>query len=210
MLTHIHPSRLQFTCRTRPIFNGAVIPAQSPGPPKARQAPRAPLPVRGVTSYDAASRTPSEGATPPSSLIRAHAPDQIPPTVFGSPSYRGSLQVVVSPCWKMALPGVISANLSPDAWSPTPVLPLVLTPVPSQGTSAFAAWGAARQQTTTRTATSVRRAFRGCRQSIIFKPLGLLAIPVAPTAVGLSIHWAAMAFTSEHIAVCYLPAHRIC
>jgi hypothetical protein len=31
VLTHIHPSRLQFTCRTRPIFNGAVIPAQSPG-----------------------------------------------------------------------------------------------------------------------------------------------------------------------------------
>ena len=31
MLTHIHPSRLQFTCRTRPIFNGAVNPGSESG-----------------------------------------------------------------------------------------------------------------------------------------------------------------------------------
>ena len=31
MLTHIHPSRLRFTCRTRPIFNGAVNPGTASG-----------------------------------------------------------------------------------------------------------------------------------------------------------------------------------
>ena len=44
----------------------------------------------------------------------------------------------------MALPGVVSANLSPDAWTHTPVVPLVHTPVPSQRTSAFAMSGPAR------------------------------------------------------------------
>ena len=156
VLTHIHPSRLRFTCRARPLLNGAGNPAQSPGPAKARQVPRAPLPARGVTSYDVASRTSSEGSTPPSSLIRAHAPDQIPPSVFGGPYYTGSLQVVVSPCCKMALPGVISATLSPDAWTPTPALLLVHLPVTSQETSAFAESRPARQHANIRTATSVR------------------------------------------------------
>ena len=48
---------------------------------------------------------------PPSSLLLAHGPDQYPPSVFGRPYYDGSLQVVVSPCWVLALPGVISAIL---------------------------------------------------------------------------------------------------
>ena len=34
-----------------------------------------------------------------------------------------SLQVVASPCWEMALPNVISASLSPGAWTLTPVGP---------------------------------------------------------------------------------------
>jgi hypothetical protein len=29
--THIHPSRLRFTCRPRPIFNGAVNPGSESG-----------------------------------------------------------------------------------------------------------------------------------------------------------------------------------
>jgi hypothetical protein len=71
-----------------------------------------------------------------------------------------SLQVAASPCWEMALPGVLSANLSPHAWPSTPVRPLVHIPVSSQETSAFTASGSARQRTTIHTATSVRGAFR--------------------------------------------------
>ena len=60
-------------------------------------------------------------------------------------SGRQSLQDVARPCWPEVLPGVISAHLSPDAWSPTPALLLVHLPVTSQETSAFANLGAARQ-----------------------------------------------------------------
>jgi hypothetical protein len=40
-----------------------------------------------------------------------------------SASLSGSLQVAASPCWESALPDVISASLSPAAWTPTPVGP---------------------------------------------------------------------------------------
>jgi hypothetical protein len=85
--------------------------------------------------------------TPPSSLVRAHAPGQDPPTSLGCPSVSGSVQVVASLCWELALPGVISAHLSPDAWTSTPAVPLVHTPVTSQRTSAFAMSGTARHST---------------------------------------------------------------
>ena len=52
------------------------------GPSDARHVPRAPLPLRGVTSPGVASWATSEGVTPPSSLLRAHASDQNPPTGF--------------------------------------------------------------------------------------------------------------------------------
>src|SRR5215471_589175 len=85
--------------------------------------------------------------THPSSLLRAHAPDHDPPTSLGCPSVSGSVQVVARPCWALALPGVISAPLSPDAWTHTPAVPLVHTPVSSQGTSAFTALEPARHAT---------------------------------------------------------------
>ncbi len=104
--------------------------------PKARQVPRAPLLAPGVTSYDAVSRTPSEGITPPSSLIRTHAPDKNPLAGFGCPYSGKSLQVVVSPCWEMALPDVISAI---RVWVHGPLprsAPSVRLPVSSRRASA--------------------------------------------------------------------------
>jgi hypothetical protein len=38
-----------------------------------------------------------------------------------------------------------------------------------------------------RTATSVRRPFRGCSHSLMFRPAGLLTTPVAPTATDTSV-----------------------
>jgi hypothetical protein len=96
-----------------------------------------------------------------------------------------SSQVAASPCWQEALPGVISENLSLDAWTLTPALFLVHLPVTSQETSAFTLWQQARQHATLRTATSVRWRLRGCSHSIIFRPPGLLATQVAPTAESL-------------------------
>jgi hypothetical protein len=60
----------------------------SPSPRAAsdvHQAPRAPSPSRGVTSRGVTSNATSKGITPSSSLIRAHAPDQNPPTDSSSP-----------------------------------------------------------------------------------------------------------------------------
>jgi hypothetical protein len=88
------------------------------------QVPRVPLPDVGVTFIRETCTASSEDITPRSSLLRTHAP--IP---RGSPflrlvaSFEESVQVASSPCCHRDLPDVISANLSPDAWSPTPTVP---------------------------------------------------------------------------------------
>jgi hypothetical protein len=88
------------------------------------QVPRVPLPDVGVTSIRETCTASSEDITPRSSLLRTHAP--IP---CGSPrlrllaSFVESSQVATSPCCYRDSPDVISANLSPDAWSPTPTVP---------------------------------------------------------------------------------------
>ena len=89
------------------------------------QVPRAPLPARGVTSLGVACCVTSEGVTPPSSLLRAHAPDPLPSPAYGHASSAGLCRLLASPCWTVALPSVISANLSPDAWPLTPAVPMV-------------------------------------------------------------------------------------
>jgi hypothetical protein len=184
-----------------------VIPALRPGPAWTRQVPRAPLPIAGVTSYSVASRTSSEGITPPSSLIRAHAPDQIPLGGFGPPSSDESSQVVVSPCCEMALPGVISANLSPHAWTRTPVPPLVLLPVSSQETSAFADSRPARLGT-----ISIQRLPYGLNYAaaVIRSSSGLRVCSPPRSLLPQCCHWAAVTFTSEQNLCCYLHRHRIC
>ena len=52
------------------------------------------------------------GVTPSSSLVRAHAPDHPPPRASARALRAGSLQVLASRCWAMALPDVISAILA--------------------------------------------------------------------------------------------------
>ncbi len=98
---------------------------------------REPLcPQIGVTSCAVMSRITSEGITPPSSLIRAHGPDQNPPVDFSCPYFNGPLQVVTSPCWELALPDIISAIL---VWVPGPLprsAPLVHMLASSQRTPA--------------------------------------------------------------------------
>ena len=99
MLAHIHPFLQRFACKTRPIFNGFAAPGSAPrtiqGPPRA-QSPFARL-RRYPFRRDVFCIT-SEGVTPPSSLILAHAPDQMSPPDFGCPYSEWSSQVVVSPC----------------------------------------------------------------------------------------------------------------
>ena len=104
----------------------------------ARDVPRAPLPEASVTAFRVVSPTTSKGATPSSSLLRAHAPDHRPPPGFRIPTYTWwSLQVAASPCWAMVLPDVISARLSQDAWAMIPAVRQVHMPVASLTSSAF-------------------------------------------------------------------------
>jgi hypothetical protein len=105
-------------------------------------------PVRGRVP------TTSVGVTRPASLLRAHAPDHVPPTFFGCPSVRGSRQVAAGPCCDVVLPDVSSAHLSPRAWPPTPVARVVHMPVSSQTTSAFPPLGTGRRSTISPPATS--------------------------------------------------------
>jgi len=128
------------------------------------------------------SRTTSEGITPPSSLIQAHAPDQIPPTDFGSTSSGGSLQVVASPCWEMALPDVISAILT-KVLGPLPRgVPPVHMLVSSRPTTASRKDSDVRHTNRPCNATSTGPTFRGCSQFVMFRLPRLLDPPVAPTA----------------------------
>jgi hypothetical protein len=86
--------------------------------------PRVPLPDVGVTSIRETCTASSEDITPRSSLLRTHAP--IPcssPLLRLLASFEKSSQVAISPCCYRDSPDVISANLSPDAWSPTPTVP---------------------------------------------------------------------------------------
>jgi len=137
VLAHIHPSPFRFAY-------GPVSPegqhslALCPDAPslETTKCPE-PLCPSQALPVQVELPVPSEGTTPPSSLLRAHAPDPHPPTSSTSVSSDGSLQVVTSPCWMLVLPDVISACLSLDAWPHTPASPLVLSPVSSQRTPAF-------------------------------------------------------------------------
>ncbi len=155
-------------------------------PTKTIQVPRAPLHVWGVTPHAAVLATASAGITPPSSLILAHAPDQNAPVGFGCPYSDRSLQLVVTHCCELALPDVISANLSLDAWTHTPAVLLVHSLVSSQKTAAFANLGVARHSTISVLQFLSGGVFRGCSHSLMFRPPDLLATQIAPTVAFLS------------------------
>ena len=97
-----------------------------------------------------------------------------------------SLPVAVGPGWTSILPDDISANLSPDAWSPTPAVPrsayacffLLVIGLPQMNIGS-----ASRYYPRTRLFTGLP--FRSCRHSITFRPLSLLTSPIVPTAVVL-------------------------
>ncbi len=77
---HIHGSQTSSLLLPEPRS-----PARCPGVSWSRQVPRAPLPdLRCYRPIRATSSVASEDITPPSSLVRAHAPDHEPPAAFSS------------------------------------------------------------------------------------------------------------------------------
>src|SRR5919197_3786853 len=134
-------------------------------------------PVRGRVP------TTSVGVTRPSSLLRAHAPDHVPPPACGRPSVWGAVPVAASPCCDVALPDVISACLSLDAWTLTPAARWVPVPITSPPPSAFpqSSWG--RLPASIRSATSEREVMSELQSFTHVQASRFAATQVAPTAV---------------------------
>ena len=139
MLAHIRPFLQWFACKTRPVFNGIVVPGSVSrtiqGPPRA-QSPFARL-RRYLLRRDVFCIS-SEGVTPPSLLLRTHAPDQNPPILFGSPYSTGPCRLSPVPAGWWSFPTLslqsIHRCLDPypgmPLWCPRPFLPRELQPQP--------------------------------------------------------------------------------
>jgi hypothetical protein len=147
--------------------------------------PRAPSPASGVTVSGATSSVASAGITPPSSLLRAHAPDQLPPIAYG----RGLGRWVFAGCRQSLLGDGPSRRYLRKSF------PRCLDPYPGAPHGASARFfpggiglprvanGSAMRND--RATTSARNRFRGYSHSFIFRPLDLLATQVVPTAAPL-------------------------
>jgi hypothetical protein len=171
--------------------------------------PRAPLPARGITSHAMASHTMSEGITPPSQLLRAHAPDHNPPPKFRAPHLypvvfagccqpllgdgpsRRSLRESVSACLAL-YPGA-----SPGAHTrffPGDIGLHCLGISSATHNDPYSDFGTGR--------ISELSVIRSCSGRRICSPPRSLLPPC--------YHWAAVAFPSEQNLCCYLHRHRIC
>lgn len=210
MLAHIHPSPSWFTCGARPIFNGTATPGSASGSvPRPARCPEALCLVK-VLPIPGWHPAPPRRALP---LLRRsyglmrQTKTLPPPTALALVG--GSLQVVTSPCWELALPDVISGCLSLDARAPIAVVCEVLIPVSSPTSSAFPAVSSGRLFHGYHSTTSEWRMFRDCSHSVMFGPPSLLAIQVVPTSREYFPR-AAMASTSEQNIRRYRRMHRIC
>jgi hypothetical protein len=83
------------------------------------QVPRAPLHVPGATSHVMVSRTMSVGITPPSSLLRAHAPVLPPPHVSVIPSTPSLCRWLSAPAGRRTFP-TLSLRICPGVLGPLP------------------------------------------------------------------------------------------
>ena len=103
-LTYIHPAKRWFTHKLVLASSAACSRHCVRAPHWDRQVPRAPLPHVGVTAMEEASRASSESVTPPSSLLRAHAPDLYPPAAFGVPRATGLCRLLPAPAGPRPFP----------------------------------------------------------------------------------------------------------
>ena len=209
MLAHIHPFLRWFACKTRPVFNGVVIPGSVSrtiqGPPRA-QSPFA-RSRRYLFRRDVFCIS-SEGVTPPSSLLRTHAPDPIPSRLIRFPLFDGSLQVVgqsllcigPSRCYLLrSFRRCLDPYPGGFPWCSYPFLPME-----SSVFSNLSLDRLSHDAPVKRLLTGPR--FRGCSHSVMFRPPRLLVTLVAPTLISL----AAVTFPSEHLMIRYLIMPRIC
>jgi hypothetical protein len=92
-----------------------------------------------------------------------------------------SLQVAASPLLGTGPSRRYSANLSQRVWTHTPAASKVHLLVSSLGALAFPTNELGRRLAFPQQALQLGRCFRGCSHSLMFRPIALLATPVAPT-----------------------------
>jgi hypothetical protein len=197
----------------RSISFVGLSPALSPGAtfgPGTAKCPESLCPMWALPNMGETCCVSWEGVTPPSSLLRTHAPIPSRSPVLRLCLVKESLPVATSPGCEEDLPDVISANLSLDARPPA-------TAVPQSAYTCFFLCviglpqlqiGSASRNTPLKRLLS-GASFRSCRHSFMFGPPSLLAPQVVPTAANTSDR-AAGAFTSEQNMLRYLRMHRIC
>ncbi len=132
--------------------------------------------------------------TSPSLLLRAHAPDQKPPTDFSFPYTAGLYRLSLIPAGRWPFPTLSQQSLY-RCLDPYPAASLQCTyPFSSRRASASPQTAEVRHARYRRYATSTTKLFRGCSHSIMFKLPYLLDPQIAPTT-GLYIPRAAGPFT---------------
>ncbi len=89
--------------------------------PATAKCPEPLCPARELPPPGWPQRATSKGVTPSSSLIRAHAPDQIPPAAF-VPSLAGLCRLLPAPCWRWSFP-TLSLRTFPWVLGPVPRQP---------------------------------------------------------------------------------------
>ena len=85
----------------------AILPVQCPGDVPANGTAECPEPLclcRALPHTGRSQRIASEGVTPPSSLLRAHASDQLPPADSGCPSPAGLCRLLPVPAGRWSFP----------------------------------------------------------------------------------------------------------
>jgi hypothetical protein len=81
--------------------------------------PRAPLHVQGATRHAEISRISSAGFTPPSSLLRTHAPIRNPPHASVTPRAQGLCRLLSAPAGSRTFPA-LSLRIFPHVLGPLP------------------------------------------------------------------------------------------
>ena len=135
------------------------------------------MPVGGVTSFGAASSTVSVSVTRPSSLLRAHAPDHVPPAGFGF-----LLRQVFASCHEPLLENGLSrrylCNPCIGARTPAPQRPFGAYPFLPEGHRPHLRWNRFSTLSTRRHATSTTyffsrlQSFANVRAPILARPSG--------------------------------------
>jgi hypothetical protein len=167
VLAHIHPLRRQFAgglVPTSRIMESRFCARACPGTAKC------PEPLCSVKALPSPRRCPAPSRRALPLLRRSYGlmrqTKSLSPPSACRP-YGESLQVAASPCWEMALPDVISASLSLDAWTRTAVAREVHLAVTSLATSAFpTGLGGSADHNLPASSDFMRNPFRGRRHSL--------------------------------------------